>query len=485
MPVKSTTKEWRATIDAAGKALGVDANNAKALYRRGVARSNSGELDGAKTDLMKVVNTDPKNKDARKQLELLREKIKRIKSAEKKKFGGMFQDSLYSDKEEEKKQADARKAAEAKAKQEAKEAEEAKWLQDWTEECTRRESVSEPEISWDDFKKEQEKKKKDLEEKEKAAKEAKQKEEERVRREAKRKQQAAREDVVRVEDEDDLGGIIKGYKKRADGTTTSYFDRELDETTKNLIGDFTPQAVKPGTNGTSPKAGVTSGGASAWNKGGTTWEERDFSGWSKNRLEELLKAIRPVKGGSGMDDLTKDPSKLTDLLSGFGNMGANGGLGSDTGMAAFADKMSCAMTKTEIEIMEVKDVKGDASVAVVRGKPRAMFDWSFELEWSCTVDNDYMESLKSGLPPMDMDLGEDTNGTEGDAEKKVAKTKKYKGKLLYHDVSLASNGTYEGVNRYKKSPADKHKSPVEAALESLRAKVTAAIETTIAELKAK
>ena len=55
-------------------------------------------------------------------------------------------------------------------------------------------------------------------------------EEEKRRREeeekARRRARAEKEKVV-VDDEEELKGAVRGYKKRADGSTTSYFDREV------------------------------------------------------------------------------------------------------------------------------------------------------------------------------------------------------------------------------------------------------------------
>ena len=45
--------------------------------------------------------------------------------------------------------------------------------------------------------------------------------------EAKRHRQRAKTDVVVVDDDDDLKGFTGGYKKRADGSTTTYFDRQV------------------------------------------------------------------------------------------------------------------------------------------------------------------------------------------------------------------------------------------------------------------
>merc|ERR1711998_289037 len=95
------------------------------------------------------------------------------------------------------------------------------------------------------------------------------------------------------EDERDLKDL-RGYKKTSDGRTTSYFNNELDEHTKSLIGNIAPKRIDPsgslGINSPSSPAVISrndstastnsnnssGAGASVWNTAGT-WEERDMS----------------------------------------------------------------------------------------------------------------------------------------------------------------------------------------------------------------
>ncbi|CAM9696248.1 unnamed protein product [Discosporangium mesarthrocarpum] len=80
---------------------------------------------------------------------------------------------------------------------------------------------------------------------------------------------------------------MKGYKKTADGRTTTYFHNELSEEARQLIGNIAPKRVDPTEVG-SAKEGVEQGaeaagsstngnGVSAWNKAGT-WESKDMTG---------------------------------------------------------------------------------------------------------------------------------------------------------------------------------------------------------------
>ena len=85
-------KEWGGAVKACTSVLVMDneANNIKALYRRGLARINLGLLQEAKEDLMVVYNEDPKNKDVRKALASIKEAHAENKKKEKAAFGGIF-----------------------------------------------------------------------------------------------------------------------------------------------------------------------------------------------------------------------------------------------------------------------------------------------------------------------------------------------------------------------------------------------------------
>ena len=84
---------------------------------------------------------------------------------------------------------------------------------------------------------------------------------------------------------------MKGYKITSDGKKTSYFTNELDEHTKQLIGDIRPKKIDP-TPGSSGSVGNNNGGtekegSSAWNSAGT-FEEKNVSPWAREYLETEL-----------------------------------------------------------------------------------------------------------------------------------------------------------------------------------------------------
>eukprot|EP00941_MAST-03F_sp_MAST-3F-sp1_P003859 g3859.t1 len=125
------------------------------------------------------------------------------------------------------------------------------------------------------------------------------------------------------------GGEMRGYKLRADGTKTSFFDTQWDESTKQLYAD--QKGPKKITDTNQPSV-VRKTGAAAWNSAGT-YEETDATNWAKKKLRELLET-RPI-----------------------------------------SVETSCGT----IEVSELKNLKGEATCPFTRGKRRHVFDFSFAL----------------------------------------------------------------------------------------------------------
>ncbi|TMW67102.1 hypothetical protein Poli38472_012218 [Pythium oligandrum] len=146
-----------------------------------------------------------------------------------------------------------------------------------------------------------------------------------------------------VVDDEEIVGHVRGYKKLADGRVTTFFNNELTEEAKKLIGDIAPKKVEDPN-----KVQIKSvEGGSAWNQG-NTFEEKDLTTWAKTKLESLLVNFSVP-------------------------LNASGGV---------------------IKTKEIKDLSGDASIAVFRGKKRYIFDFTFslavtaELADGTTVDGD-------------------------------------------------------------------------------------------------
>jgi tetratricopeptide (TPR) repeat protein len=92
-------EDWMKAGVSASAVLKVEKNNVKALFRRGVAYHHSGSLEQAKVDLLRVLELDVTNVLASKELIELNKTIKVHKLKEKESFKGMFNKTMYQDRE--------------------------------------------------------------------------------------------------------------------------------------------------------------------------------------------------------------------------------------------------------------------------------------------------------------------------------------------------------------------------------------------------
>ena len=119
----------------------------------------------------------------------------------------------------------------------------------------------------------------------------------REERDAERRR-ARKADKVVIDKEDGLEQM-RGYKIRADGSKTSYFDRQVDAETKALLDkQKQPKRLSVGTDGGGGGGGAASAqsaAGSAWNTGGT-WEEKDMSEWAKGDLTSRLESVACAAG---------------------------------------------------------------------------------------------------------------------------------------------------------------------------------------------
>jgi hypothetical protein len=121
-------EHWEEAAAAASAALELEPAHAKALYRRGLARSKLGALGGAKDDLLAACKADPKDKAARTELAAVQAALKANPFA--KAFGGGAGGGLYA--EEERRETQRKKAVAERVL-----AEEAELRADWKKECSR------------------------------------------------------------------------------------------------------------------------------------------------------------------------------------------------------------------------------------------------------------------------------------------------------------------------------------------------------------
>lgn len=344
--VKKGGKESLAEgVSAATSALELsgERTEAKALYWRGRSLLGLGRLGDARRDLRRAAKMEPGNKPVRKDLAACAAKIKAREAARRKKRAGFLNGSAGPSIYEEKDDLAHIKFKNAKRSQEEKEAEKKKKNGKKKEKKTSSESAFNPGDANDYSKWDCLTDSSDEEEEEKEAV---------VRPPAPApKPSPKQKKKPQVEDDDSDDGIdeanlgdAKGYVKRADGTKTTFFHRDIGNKEKELIGDITPKAISTPAHQVTATAGDTAG--SKWNRAGT-FEERDRSEWCKDALKRLL-------SGTSIEWGDKDADDLAD--------------GATTGASG-------------VRVTKVRDVEGDAAVCVISGSRRHIFDLSFVLEW--------------------------------------------------------------------------------------------------------
>ena len=150
---------------------------------------------------------------------------------------------------------------------------------------------------------------------------------------------------------------VRGYKV-VNGKKTSYFHNELDEKSRALIGDIAPKKIENNTDN-APKKSASNQGTSVWNTGGT-WEEKDVSEWANNSLKEMVLET------------------------------------------SYALPISSPAPGATVTVEKVSKLEGHASVAVVRGKMRFIYEYSCALDWKLEKKDDEL-SCKGSLTIPDID----------------------------------------------------------------------------------
>jgi tetratricopeptide (TPR) repeat protein len=147
------------------------------------------------------------------------------------------------------------------------------------------------------------------------------------------------------EDESELERLnVRGYKKTADGRTTTFFNHDLDEETKKLIGSIAPKKLE--VQGEVITTGTIAG--SAWNAAGT-YEEKIFTPWVADTLKKSFESIRLDLVDSAIPVIVK--AGIPDLVS------------------------------ISIEVIGTENVQGHAQITMNRGKKKQVCDFSATLSW--------------------------------------------------------------------------------------------------------
>lgn len=157
-----------------------------------------------------------------------------------------------------------------------------------------------------------------------------------------------------------------------------------------MIGDIAPKKIE---NAQDVQIKNVHGG-SAWNQG-TTFEEKDMGEWAKNHVKKLLKS------------------------------------------ASF-EKQNGPEEPTTVMVEDVKDIDGDASIAVFRGKKRFLFDFTFTVECKGEFGDVSPSSVSGKLKYLDF-----SSDCDGDYDVDVLVSSRYKsdaGKLMYEHLNKADTG---------------------------------------------
>lgn len=117
-------ESWSQVITQCNHALSFDSNHVKSLFRRGSAKAKIFEYEESKEDLKRVLELEPSNNTAKKELSEVVKTLKEHNSKSKSAFGNIFnKGSVYNDKETERRRKEELRI-------EAKMAEERAWQQD-------------------------------------------------------------------------------------------------------------------------------------------------------------------------------------------------------------------------------------------------------------------------------------------------------------------------------------------------------------------
>lgn len=148
---------------------------------------------------------------------------------------------------------------------------------------------------------------------------------------------------------------VRGYKV-VNGKKTSYFHNELDDKSRALIGDIAPKKIE---NPAPTAAAASKQGTSVWNTGGT-WEEKNVSEWANTSLTEAIRK------------------------------------------ASYTLPSSSPAPGAVVTVEQVSKLEGHASVAVVRGKTRFIYEYSCKLDWQLVQEDEDL-NCKGSLAIPDID----------------------------------------------------------------------------------
>lgn len=446
--------QWNAAVKATNAVIQKDPSNVKALFRRAAARQGLGSFQEAKADLTRLVAIDPENRPAKVELQKLKKRLVEHKKKNKANYSGLFERAggVYDDKEQLRKEKEAREAK-AKAEKRAR----------FDKECARRKDAGEEDITFEAWGKEEEKAaKKKKKEKEEAK--------DKADRERRAKQKAANPPARKRASSEELDAEDKKILDETKKSGYCYFNRRQSDVEKQLIGDIAPKKVDSSNDLSAVGGGESLNttpapqridsrkkGGSAWNADGTTWEERDCSDWAKSCLK---RSFRSGRATCGLEDFRTNPSAMVNAVDSL-DMGAftRGEEDTDSSLNKLA-QLAANLAKVEAKVTKVTKVDGDATVAVVRGTKRYMYDLSLELEYEVSVDESF-------------DMTDEYDISKDKTSVTPARETKYTGTAKFAEISSLTGASEIEVSfKPKVGVSSKHQKRVKEALDGLSKQLT-------------
>ncbi|KAH8740802.1 hypothetical protein FG386_002764 [Cryptosporidium ryanae] len=369
-------EEWSNAINITGEILKRDENNIKALYRRGLARMSFGMYEESREDFQTLLKLDPKNVDAQKQLRVVRQKIIEDNEKNKSGYSKMFHGGgLYLDKQ---KDVEKRKKEEREKRYEEYKRYVSEVKSKNSEISSDDESKKEEIIPFEEWeKKEIEKESKKASRNNNGGVENTDKSSYKGNTIISNKKNSGNfEDDVDLDDEDIK--ILQETKKMG----YCYFKRELSEQEKEINRQFTPKLIENNNNNNNINNPLSLNsmnnvnstldsdksrtGISSWNSKGTTFEDKDISEHAKLLLKDIL-----MKNSQLKDKFDKSNDFITIVLD------------------------------------SIESISGEASIAMVRGTRRFLFDFSVSLKCYYTFNDDDKYSFNINVPSLTSMCNED------------------------------------------------------------------------------
>jgi tetratricopeptide (TPR) repeat protein len=355
--VKMKQADWKGALKSSNQVLQFDAGNVKALYRRAQCHVQLSSLTEARADLQKLLEIDPSNAPAKKELAEVLRSMKSQQEKERSAFAGAFKSGMYDDREQERLR-----------RQKQAEDEKLRLQDEWTKSKLERREHGLPEQTFEAWKKAREEANKNKDTFGKKNKTGGNSSSNTSSTSGSGK--STPKTATATEDEDEYDAedlkVIEETKRKG----YCYFRNQPSSETAQLIGDISPKAIShpaaapaplPAVMDTTAAASEASSAArlataSSWNSAGT-WEEKDCSAFVKDRLTEICNSVtvQVTLPGDSTSASGEDGQMATDHV-------------------------------VNARITSVDKCDGNAHIVLTRGKKRFIYEYHINLKFEVDYD---------------------------------------------------------------------------------------------------